>query len=155
MKKLSMLCLGLVSIMLVTGCGSNSSSKTLVCTNTQKQDGVDIGTTISMTFKSEKINRVKMDVSTKLTGDDAKELWENFTKSMDGQYDEVDKDGVSMKVKKDDKKYEYTVTLDVNLDKASKDALATYNLDDLVGDDSKLEDVKKAAEKDDFTCTVK
>lgn len=154
MKKLSMLCLGLVSIMLVTGCGS-SNSKTLVCKNTQKQDGVDIGTTVSMTFKNEKINRVKMDVSTRLTGDDAKDLWSTFVEAMDGQNEEVDKDGVSMKVSKDDKKYEYTVTLDVNLDKADKDALATYGLDDLIGDDSKLEDVKKEAEKDDFTCEVK
>lgn len=154
MKKLSMLCLGLVSIMLVTGCGS-SNSKTLVCKNTQKQDGVDIGTTVSMTFKNEKINRVKMDVSTRLTGDDAKDLWSTFVEAMDGQNEEVDKDGVSMKVSKDDKKYEYTVTLDVNLDKADKDALATYGLDELIGDDSKLEDVKKDAEKDDFTCEVK
>lgn len=154
MKKLSMLCLGLVSIMLVTGCGS-SNSKTLVCKNTQKQDGVDIGTTVSMTFKNEKINRVKMDVSTRLTGDDAKDLWSTFVEAMDGQNEEVDKDGVSMKVSKDDKKYEYTVTLDVNLDKADKDALATYGLDELIGDDSKLEDVKKEAEKDDFTCEVK
>lgn len=149
-----MLCLGLVSIMLVTGCGS-SNSKTLVCKNTQKQDGVDIGTTVSMTFKNEKINRVKMDVSTRLTGDDAKDLWSTFVEAMDGQNEEVDKDGVSMKVSKDDKKYEYTVTLDVNLDKADKDALATYGLDELIGDDSKLEDVKKDAEKDDFTCEVK
>ncbi len=149
-----MLCLGLVSIMLVTGCGS-SNSKTLVCKNTQKQDGVDIGTTVSMTFKNEKINRVKMDVSTRLTGDDAKDLWSTFVEAMDGQNEEVDKDGVSMKVSKDDKKYEYTVTLDVNLDKADKDALATYGLDELIGDDSKLEDVKKEAEKDDFTCEVK
>lgn len=150
-----MLCLGLVSIMLVTGCGSSNSSKTLVCKNTQKQDGVDIGTTISMTFKNEKINRVKMDVSTKFTGDDAKDLWSTFVEAMDSQNEEVNKDGVSMKVSKDDKKYEYTVTLDVNLDKADKDTLATYDLDDLVGDDSKLEDVKKEAEEDDFTCEVK
>lgn len=155
MKKLSMLFLGLATLTLVTGCGGNGSEKTLVCTNKDDSDGMEIGQTISMTFKNDKMNRMKMDVNMKLTDDDAKEMWSTFTDAMDNQYKDSKKDGVSMKINKDDKKYEYTVTLDIDLAKAGKDALSDYGLGELDSDNGTLEDNKKEAESGGYTCKVK
>lgn len=154
-KKLSMVFLGLAAITLVTGCGSNDSEKTLVCKNSEDMDGMTIGQTISMTFKGDELNRMKMDVSTKLTDDDAKENWDAFTELMDGQNEETKKDGITMKVTKDAKKYEYVVTVDVDIKKASKEDLDAYNLSDLTSDNGTLEDNKKEAEGNGFTCEVK
>ena len=95
-----------------------------------------------------------MDVNTKITDDATKENWSLFTQSMDEQNVESDKDGVSLKVTKDDQNYEYKVTLDIDVEKASEEALKEHGFDGLKDDNSTLEDNKKSAEKDGFTCKV-
>ena len=152
MKKISMLFLGVAIAILVTGCGNKENE--LICTNIQTEDGMKIEQTISMIFKNDKLNHVKMDVNSKITDDKVKENWTAFTQAMDSQNEETEKDGVSLKVSKDDKKYEYKVTLDVDLEKADKDILKTYGLTDLSDDDSTLKDNKKTAESEGFTCKV-
>ena len=107
-----------------------------------------------MTFKNDKINHMKMDVNSKITDEQIKANWTEFTQAMDSQNEETQKDGVSLKVSKDDENYEYKVTLDVDLEKATKDDLETYELTDLLDDNSTLEDNKKSAESDGFTCKV-
>ena len=98
---------------------------------------------------------MKMDVNTKITDDTIKENWAAFTESMDEQNVETDKDGVSLKVTKDDQNYEYKVTLDIDIQNASNEALEAQGFADLKDDNSTLEDNKKSAEKDGFTCEVK
>lgn len=154
MKKISMAFLGLVAIILITGCGNKETERKLICTNTQSEDGINVEQTISMTFKNDKINHMKMDVNSKITDEQIKANWTEFTQAMDSQNEETEKDGVSLKVSKDDENYEYKVTLDVDLEKATKDDLETYELTDLLDDNSTLEDNKKSAESDGFTCKV-
>lgn len=152
MKKMGMIFLGVAAIILVTSCGNKENE--LICTNTQTEDGISVEQTISMTFKNDRINHVKMDVNSKINDEEVKKNWSAFTQAMDSQYEETKKDGVSLKVSKDDKKYEYKVTLDVDLDKADKDILKTYGLTDLSDDKSTLKDNKKTAESEGFTCKV-
>lgn len=154
MRKFVMVFLGLVAIVLVAGCGVQETEKKLVCTSTQNEEGMSVEQVISMTFKNDKLNHMKMDVNTKITDDAVKENWSLFTQSMDEQNVETDKDGVSLKVTKDDQNYEYKVTLDIDVENASKEALKTQGFEDLSDDNSTLEDNKKSAEKDGFTCKV-
>lgn len=155
MKKFGMLFLGLVAVVLVTGCGTKETNQKLVCTSTQNEEGMSVEQVISMTFKNDRINHMKMDVNTKITDDTIKENWAAFTESMDEQNVETDKDGVSLKVTKDDQNYEYKVTLDIDIQNASNEALEAQGFADLKDDNSTLEDNKKSAEKDGFTCEVK
>lgn len=155
MKKFGMLFLGLVAVVLVTGCGTKETNQKLVCTSTQSEEGMSVEQVISMTFKNDRINHMKMDVNTKITDDTIKENWAAFTESMDEQNVETDKDGVSLKVTKDDQNYEYKVTLDIDIQNASNEALEAQGFADLKDDNSTLEDNKKSAEKDGFTCEVK
>ncbi len=155
MKKISMLFIGLVAIVLVTGCGTKETEKKLVCTSTQKEEGMSVEQVISMTFKNDKLNRMTMDVNTKITDDEVKENWSLFTQSMDEQNKESDKDGVSLNVTKDDQNHEYKVTLDIDVEKASEEALKEHGFEGLRDDNSTLKDNKKSAEKDGFTCEVK
>lgn len=154
MKKFRMLFLGLVAVVLVTGCGTKETNQKLVCTSTQSEEGMSVEQVISMTFKNDRINHMKMDVNTKITDDTIKENWAVFTESMDEQNVETDKDGVSLKVTKDDQNYEYKVTLDIDVENATKEALEPHGFADLKDDNSTLEDNKKSAEKDGFTCVV-
>ena len=156
MKKISIVFLSLVAIFLVTGCGATKeTNQKLVCTSTQAEEGMNFKQVISMSFKNDKLNHMTMDVITKLTDDTSKENWEAFTGSMDEQNKESDKDGVSLKVTKDDQNYEYKVTLDIDVENASKEALKEHDFEDLKDDNSTLEDNKKSAEKDRFTCEIK
>ncbi len=155
MKKFVIVFLGLVAIVLVAGCGTKETEKKLVCTGTQKEEGMSVEQVISMTFKNDKLNHMMMDVNTKITDDATKENWSLFTQSMDEQNVESDKDGVSLKVTKDDQNYEYKVTLDIDVEKASEEALKEHGFEGLKDDNSTLKDNKKSAEKDGFTCEVK
>lgn len=154
MKKFGMIFLGLASVVLVTGCAAKETERKLVCTSTQAEEGMNIEQVISMTFKNDRINHMTMDVNTKITDDEVKENWTMFIESMDEQNKESDKDGVSLKVTKDNENYEYKVTLDIDVENASEEALETQGFADLKDDNSTLEDNKKSAEKDGFTCVV-
>lgn len=154
MKKFGMIFLGLASIILVTGCDTTETEKKLVCTSTQNEEGMSIEQVISMTFKNDKLNHMTTDVNTKVTDEKVKQNWQVFVETMDEQNKESNKDGVSLKVTKDNENYEYKVTLDIDVENASKEALEAQGFGDLSGDSGALEDNKKSAEQDGFTCKV-
>ena len=156
MKKISIVFLGLLIVLLITGCGvEQPKEQKLVCTNTQSEDGIDIGQIISMTYKNDKLNHMIMEVNTKITDSKVQENWAEFKKSMDEQNQEFNKDGVSLKVATDDQNYEYKVTLDIDVENASEEVLKEQGFEDLKDDNSTLESSKENAEKDGFTCEVK
>lgn len=152
MKNKGKVFLLIAAFILLTGCGNKKEK--LICSNSETSNGLSIKQTISMTFKNDKINHMKMDVNSKITDETLKTNWDAFKESMDSQNLETEKNGVSLRVTKDDKNYEYIVTLDVDITKAKQEDLKEYNLEDLTDDKSTLEDNKKVAEKDGFTCKV-
>lgn len=155
MKKRGMvLFIALAAVILITGCGTKNTEQKLICTNTQAESGVSVEQVISMTFKNDKINHMTMDVNSTITDENVKQNWSAFVQAMDSQNKESEKEGISLKVTKDDKKYKYKVSLDVDLEKAKKEDLKEYDLTDLSDDNSSLEDNKKIAEDDGFTCKV-
>lgn len=155
MKKFIMVFLGLAAVILVTGCGVQETNQKLVCTSTQSEEGMSVEQVITTNFKNDKINHMKMEVNTKITDDAVKENWSAFTEAMDSENEETEKDGVSLKIVKDDQNYEYKVILEIDLEKAKKADLEPYGFADLLDDNSTLEDNKKSAEKDGFTCEIK
>lgn len=150
MKKLKLLSIiTLMAILFVTGC---SGEKTLTCTNTEKASGVQMDQEVVMKFKNDKINYVKMTVKSKATSDLIKNNWSIFASTMDQQYTNENSDGVKLTTKNDQENYSYDVSLEVDLEKASKDSLSKYGLSSITDDDSSMSEVKKDAEADGFTC---
>ena len=127
----------------------------MICKNTETDDGMSIEQVISMTYKNDKLQRMTMEANTKITDSDVKENWDEFKKSMDEQNKEFNKDGVSLKVEKNDQDYEYKTILDVDVENASDEVLEEQGLEDLKNDNSTLKSSKEAAEKDGDTCEVK
>ena len=155
MKKLSRIFLCFIAILLVTGCGTEDKEQKLVCTTTEKEEGMDILETISMTYKNNKLNHMTMEVNTKITDPDIQNNWELFVESMDKQNEEFTKDGISLTIDNNKETYEYKTTLDIDIEKASEEDLDEQGFSGLKDDDSTLESSKEAAEKDDATCEVK
>ncbi len=153
MKNLKGLLLGVALIGLVTGCGNKE--QTLVCTDSQSASGVKVNQEVSMTFKNDKVKIINMTVDSKATSDTIKDNWDTFASTMSSQYKDKKTDGITLKTTNDKKNYSYKVSIDIDLDKASKESLSEYNLSSITKSKEGLEDVKKSAENDGYTCKVK
>lgn len=155
MKKLLVIFLSLFLSIAITGCNKDEGEKTLVCTTTENEDGMSIEEVISMTYENDKLKAMEMSVNTKMSDEDIKENWEDFKEAM-AQYDvEYSEEGIDYKVEVNDDTYEYKTILNIDITKASEDALKKQGFDGLKDDNSTLEETKKEAEEDGATCVVK
>lgn len=152
-KRKKLIFLGLVSLLILTGCGTKE--ETLTCTNNQTQNGVSVDQNITMTFKNSKINLVKMVVDSKAKDDNLKENWSVFVSAMDKQYKDKKEEGITLKVNNDEKNYSYKISLDIDLEKVSNDSLKEYNLTSITKSNESLKEVQKSAEKEGFKCKAK
>ena len=137
------------SLLLMTGCGGE---KTLTCTNSEENSGMKMDQEVTMTFKDDKVTYVKMSIDNEATDDTIIDNWDMFASMLDSQFEETEKDGVSLKTNNNKDKHTYNVSLEIDLTKASDDALAEYGLDDIADEKATYEDTKKEAEADGFTC---
>ena len=138
-----------VSILFITGCGGE---KTLTCTNSEEDSGIKMKQEITMTFKDDKVSYVKMSIDNEATDDTIIDNWDMFVSMLDSQFEETDKDGVRLKTNNNADKHIYNVSLEINVEKASGDALSEYGLDGIADANATYEDTKKDAEADGFTC---
>ena len=148
MKGLKLLTIVVVGLLCLTGCGE----KTLTCTNTEEDNGVKMVQEAQMTFKDDQVTKVRMSIEATATDDDIKEYWGSFISAMESQYEEVDEEGVKLTLTNDEKNYKFNMTVEVDVTKASEDALVEYDLEELADTTATLEEVKKEAEADGFTC---
>lgn len=161
MKKISIVFLGLLALLLTTGCGpaekeeKEVKEQTLVCTTTEKDKDMDTLQVISMTYKNDKLKHMTMEVNSKITDSTVKENWEKYKELMDENNQEFNKDGVSLRIEVDDNNYEYNTILDIDIDNVSEEDLKEQGLDGLKEDTGTLEENKKLAENDGATCVVK
>ena len=138
-----------VSVLFITGCGGE---KTLTCTNSEEDSGIKMNQEVTMTFKDDKVSYVKMSIDNEATDDTIIDNWDMFASMLDSQFEETDKDGVSLKTNNNKDKHTYNVSLEIDLTKASDDALSEYGLDGIADEKATYEDTKKDAEADGFTC---
>lgn len=138
-----------VSILFITGCGGE---KTLTCTNSEEDSGIKMNQEITMTFKDDKVSYVKMSIDNEATDDTIIDNWDMFVSMLDTQFEETDKDGVKLSTDNNVDKHIYNVSLEIDVEKASDDALSEYGLDGITDANATYEDTKKDAEADGFTC---
>ena len=136
-------------VLLVTGCGGE---KTLTCTNSEEDSGIKMNQEVTMTFKDDKVTYVKMSIDNEATEDTIIDNWDMFASMLDSQFEETDKDGVSLKTNNNKDKHIYNVSLEIDLTKATDDALEEYGLNGITEENASYEDTKKEAEADGFTC---
>ena len=157
-KVLSILLIGVLVIGL-TGCGGTKKEEgkeqTLVCTTSETDEDMGIEQVVSMTYKNDKLKRMKLEVNTKITNSTVQENWAEYKKSMDENNQEFDKDGISLKVVVNDENYEYNTILDIDVENATEEALEDQGFEGLKDDTSTLKESKEAAEQDGATCVIK
>lgn len=156
MKRFGMVFLSLLTIVLLAGCGSSQEKEQkLICTINQNEEGMEAKQVISMNFKNDKLNHMTMEVTTKITDSEIQKNWEQFKEFMNEDNQEFDKDGIRLTVSSNDQNYEYTTSLDIDVENATEEALKEQGFEGLKDDKSTLEENKKEAEKDGAICEIK
>ena len=137
MKKFKLLLLAIVGVFVLTGCGG----KTLTCTMSESESGMEMKGKIVAKFKDDKA-----------TNDEVKKSWSMMSSLLKSQYSDKKADGVKVTSKVDDKKYTFNFSVEIDIKKASKDALKEYGIDSLDAEKSGYDDAKKSLEESGFKC---
>jgi len=137
-----------ISVLFITGCGNQ---KTLTCSMSEEDDGLSMNQELNVVYEEDKIANVRMSIDAKITDDQYQEYWDMFVSMMESQYEEKNADGIKVSTNNDDN-YTFNITLDVDLEKASADDLATYDLEDLADETATYEELKEQLEESGYTC---
>lgn len=139
-KVLGFLMVSLMAVCL-TGCG-NSSKNTITCTQTEDDEKTVVTAT---TDKNDKVVKVKMTTEVKAPSKEELESGYQIYKASAGLMSSAE--GVKVDVAKKD--LTLVLTVDIDLNKASKEVLSSFNLDEI---DTTGTEFRKNAEEDGATC---
>ena len=119
MKSVKVVALLVVGIFLLTGCGSQK----LTCTMSEEEDGLLTTNEVVMEFDDEKVSQVTMTVDMKITEEVSDDEWEASKSFMTGIFEETNENGIQLSTAVDDSEHAFRMVLDIDLTKASADAL--------------------------------
>ena len=148
MKSVKVVALLVVGIFLLTGCGSQK----LTCTMSEEEDGLLTTNEVVMEFDDEKVSQVTMTVDMKITEEVSDDEWEASKSLMTGIFEETNENGIQLSTAVDDSEHAFRMVLDIDLTKASADALEEYGLEDMVNSTATYDEIKANAEDDGYTC---
>ena len=149
MKKVKVFLLSAFMLLVFTGCGT----KTLECTNTMEYTGFSLDQVVTIKFKNEVVNSLKMEINVFATNDTYRNSWDDVADTYDKMYGSFgEKEGVKVTVKNNADKHEYLITMEADLRKAKEADLEELSLSGIAGSKEKYKDVKKSAGAAGFTC---
>lgn len=138
-----------VSLFFLTGC---SSEKTLTCTNSEESSGITSNQKITVTFVDDEVTYVKMSIDNEATDDTIIDNWDTFVSILESAFEDTEEDGIVLTTENDTDNYTFSISLEIDLEKASEDALSEYSLDDIASSSATYDEVKEAAEEEGYTC---
>lgn len=146
------LLVGASLLFLCTGCSLGGGEKNLVCTNTQSESGVNIVSTAEMNFKSDKINNVKLTMDVTPESDLMKNNWSYVEDAYDDLYKDVTKDGLKVSTKVDSENKKYSIIIEADPAKVTKEDLSKYGMGDIAGAEDTYAQKKSDFESEGYTC---
>lgn len=149
MKKIKYLVITLLALLVVTGCGS---SKKLTCTKEESSSGIDMKQTITVNFNKDKVSKVKLSLNSKATDENVKSNWNLFSEALGSQFSSSSKEGIKITTKDDSKNYTYLIELEIDVNKAKKEDLEDYDMEDILDSNESYSDLKKEFEDQGYSC---
>ena len=130
MKKISFLILSLFVTFVVSGCGKDST-KVLTCTGVNPGNNMNAAGNVEYTFENDKLTKAKMDVVFKdITVDNLSSVWGTFKTQFTEQNQPVEETGYRRTVKADDKNYTFTISIEIDYEKITKEIMDRYDVED-------------------------
>ena len=149
MRKIKYLVIAFAMMIVLSGCGR----KSLTCTLDEKDDTLNTYQEMKMEFKKKQIKTLEMNFKFEATNEEIKNNWQLFSKTLDESYSEYKSGkGINVTTNSDSNKYVYSISIKVDLDKATKDELQKMELGDILDSNDSIDKVKADMEENGYTC---
>lgn len=151
MKKISFLVIALFVVFVVSGCG-NSNTKVLTCSGVNPGNNMNAAGNVEYTFKNDKLSKAKIEATFKdITIDNLSSVWDSFKTQFTEQNKPVEEVGFKRTVKSDDKNYTFSVIIEIDYEKITKETMEKYGVEDYRS--KTYEEIKKETTADGtFSC---
>lgn len=148
MKKMSFFIISLFVVFAVSGCGnSNTNTKVLTCSVVTTGNNMNAAGNVEYTFENDKLSKAKIEVVFKdITVDNLSSVWDTFKTQFTEQNKPVEESGFKRTVKADDKNYTFSVIMEVDFEKISKETMEEYGIEDYRS--KTYDEIKKEATSD-------
>ena len=132
-----------ISLLLLTGCGN---TKTLVCTQTQDENGMSMTTEMNVTFKNDEASEFTMTADMEVE-DTYKDYMDQFKSIMEESFSSFKENGIDVTI--DSKDTTVTATISANFDEMTEDEKEEIGF---TSSDNSYDSVKQSLEDSGFTC---
>lgn len=132
-----------ISLLLLTGCGN---TKTLVCTQTQDENGMSMTTEMNVTFKNDEASEFTMTADMEVE-DTYKDYMDQFKSIMEESFSSFKENGMDVTI--DSKDTTVTATISANFDEMTEDEKEEIGF---TSSDNSYDAVKQSLEDSGFTC---
>lgn len=151
MKKFLFFVLCLFTIVFISGCGNNNI-KVLRCSGTNRGNNMSAQGEYVYKFKNDKLIKLNAIVTFKdITVDNLSSVWDSVKAQFNEQNYPTEEKGYKRTTKADDKNYTFTVILDIDYEKISKESMKKFEISE---DTTKktYEEIKKESIESSMTC---
>ena len=151
MKKSFLVVLAIFALFIITGCG-NSNTKVLTCSGVTDGNNMNAASNIKYIFKNDKLSKTKVEVIFKdITVNNLSSVWSTFKTQFTEQNKPVEEKGFKRTVKSDDKNYTFSVIMEIDFEKISRETREKYSIEDYSS--KTYDEIKKEASSElNFTC---
>ena len=132
-----------VMLLLLTGCGG---TQTLVCTQTQEEDGMTMTTEMNVAFQNDEASEFTMTADMKVD-DTYIDYMDQFESIMKESFSTFEEDGMDVTIESKDTTI--TATVSANFNEMTEDEKEQIGF---TSSDNSYDDVKQSLEDSGFTC---
>lgn len=148
MKKMCYVFTCLFVMFMVSGCGN---TRVLTCTGKNLGNNMNAYADAKYYFKGDKLSNFEVEVVFKdITVDNLSSVWDSFKEQFTEQNEPVDVAGYRRRVKSDDKNYTFSVIIDVDYNKISKETMDKYDVEDYSS--KTYDEIKEINALENLTC---
>lgn len=129
LKKFGFLVISVVMVFVAVGCGNKT--KVLTCSTVSPGTNMNAAAKVEYVFENDKLTKSKMDVDFKdIAVDNLATVWDSYKTQFTNQNQPVEESGFKRTVKADDKNYIFTVSLEIDYEKITKETMEKYGVED-------------------------
>lgn len=130
MKKISLLIISLFVVFFISGC-EKDSTKVLSCSGISEGNNMNAASTVKYTFENEKLTKAEIEVVFQdITVPNIASVWDTFKTQFTEQNKPVEEVGFKRTVKADDKNYTFSVIMEIDIEKITKETRKKYQIED-------------------------
>ena len=128
-KKITLLIISLFVVFIISGCGNNT--RVLTCSGVTPGTNMNAVSNYEAIFKNNELSIIKSKVVFKdITVDNLSSVWDTFKTQFNDQNKPVEEAGFKRTTEADDKNYTFTVNIEIDFDKISKETMKKYDITD-------------------------